>query len=171
MAALPSIPNHWKFLFSEKKTWTRPMLCVSSLSGSLGHSYRHCVYLRPRDRHLYKGDPTIKSSRLSPSTSQAATAIPKPSPIWPKNRFLAKYCSKLFLYDLYKEWSPSDGFRPRRICSQPARILYQVGLAKRNSFSMQNSFFFTDQQVMQVRRRTCILAVTPRSLPKQSVHR
>ena len=41
-----------------------------------------CIYnLRPRDRHLYKGDPTIKSSKLSPSTSQAATAIPKPSPI------------------------------------------------------------------------------------------
>ena len=45
MAALPSIPNHWKFLFLERKTWTRPMLCVSSLSGSLEHGYRHCVYI------------------------------------------------------------------------------------------------------------------------------
>ena len=41
-----------------------------------------CIYnFKQSDRHLYKGDPTIKSSKLSPSTSQAATAIPKPSPI------------------------------------------------------------------------------------------
>ena len=45
-----------------------------------------------------------------------------------------------FWYDLYKEWSPSDGFRPRRICSQPARILWQVELAKRNSFQCKTFF-------------------------------
>ena len=143
MAALPSIPNHWKFLFLERKTWTRPMLCVSSLSGSLLHDYCQWVYITWDQETGTCTKGTRQSSRPNCRRLRHRQQLPfqNPLPSDQKNRFLAKYCSKLFLYDLYKEWSPSDGFRPRRICSQPARILYQVGLAKHTSFSMQNSFF------------------------------
>ena len=142
MAALPSIPNHCKFLFLERKTWTRPMLYVSSLSGSLGHSYRHWVYVTWDQETGTCTKGTRQSSRPNCRRQRHRQQLPfqNPLPSDQKNRFLAKYYSKPFWYDLYKEWSPSDGFRPRRICSQPARILWQVELAKRNSFQCKTFF-------------------------------
>ena len=100
MAALPSIPNHCKFLFSERKTWTRPMLCVSSLSGSLGHDYHHWVYVTWDQETGTCTKGTRQSSRPNCRRQRHRQQLPfqNPLPSDQKNRFLAKYYSKPLIF-------------------------------------------------------------------------